>query len=80
MNAYRVTVAELGDLREITIVCANCGTRTVMPVTAPVPEQCSSCNKVLDESIREALAWFIRFYQSASQSKSKVEFAIREKV
>jgi uncharacterized CHY-type Zn-finger protein len=80
MNAYKVTVAELGDLAEITVVCGSCETRMVIPVTAPIPDVCSVCNKQFDESLRTALGAFVRFYREARDSKSRVEFAIREKV
>ena len=40
MTAYRVTVAELKDLSEVTVTCANCKTQATLPVeTAPISEQ-----------------------------------------
>ena len=77
--AYRVTVAQLSDLREITVVCDNCQSRLILPTDrAPIPEQCSACNKVFEDTLRNALVAFARFYREASNSKSKIEIAIRE--
>jgi uncharacterized CHY-type Zn-finger protein len=80
MNAYRVTIAELTDLSEITVICGSCRTRMILPVTAPIPDTCSACNKEFDEPLRNALGAFTRFYREAKVSKSQVEFAIKEKL
>jgi len=40
MTAYRVAVAELEDLSEVTVTYANCKTQATLPVeTAPISEQ-----------------------------------------
>jgi uncharacterized CHY-type Zn-finger protein len=81
MTAYKVTVAELKDLSEVTVVCGNCRSRLMLPTeTLIAPEQCPSCNKVFDEDLRNALGSLNRFVVRAKQSKSAVEFAIKDKV
>lgn len=80
MNAYRVTVAELHDLSEVTVICDSCKTRMILPVTAPIPNTCSACNKEFDEPLRTGLSAFTRFYREVSASRSHVEFCIREKL
>jgi Zn-finger nucleic acid-binding protein len=81
MTAYRVTVAELSDLCEVTVICGNCKCRLVLATeTLIVPDQCPSCNKVFDDDLKTALGSLNKFFVRARQSKSKVEFAIRDKV
>jgi len=81
MVAYRITAAELKDLSEITITCAYCKKRiTLQAESALIPEQCSSCNKVFDEKLRNALAAYMRFYRDGNATESKIEFLIRDKV
>jgi len=82
MNAYKVTIAELQDLAEITLTWGNigCKAKIIVSVTAPIPESCSACSKQFDQALKNALAAFVRFYREATNSGAKIEFAIREKI
>ena len=80
MTAYKITVVELSDMSELSIVCGNCSTRTTWPVSAPVPEQCPSCHLVLDESLRNAMAAFARFRRDAGNTNTRVELLVKENI
>jgi len=80
MTAYKVTVVELSDLSELSIICGNCHTRTTWPVSAPIPEQCPACHLVLDESLRNAMAAFARFNREANNTNTKIEILVRANI
>ena len=76
--SYRVTVAELTDLREITVVCCNCSSKITVAVgVALTPDTCPSCRREFDQSMNHALAAFVRFYAAARASKFRLEVGIR---
>ena len=70
MTAYRITVAELKDLSEVTVVCGNCRARLTLPTeTLIAPDQCSSCNKLFDDDLKTALGSLNSFFVRARQSR-----------
>ena len=76
--SYRVTVAELRDLREITVVCCNCSSKITIAVgLALIPDMCPSCRREFDQSMNTALVAFVRFYAAARVSKFRLEVGVR---
>jgi len=83
MNAYRVTVAELSDLREMTVICAGlrCGTRISLSLEKGIlPDRCPSCGEIFDEHLKTAFGSAGRFFREGQASGAKIEFVIKEKV
>jgi hypothetical protein len=82
MTAYRVTVAELADLGEVSIVCSpGCEMRMCLSVTTGIlPDRCPSCGKVFNEHLKTAFVALGRFFREGQVSESKIEFLIREKM
>jgi predicted RNA-binding Zn-ribbon protein involved in translation (DUF1610 family) len=83
--AYRVFVAERGDLDSVTFVCPECQTAVKIKIeTARVPEGCASCGAGLDENSQAALAALARFHRTAHAAEEKAgkslfRFEIRER-
>jgi hypothetical protein len=82
MTAYRVTVAELADLSEVSIICsAGCETRMCLSITKGIlPDRCPSCGRVFDEHLKTAFGSPGRFFREDQASDSKIEFSIRERM
>ena len=79
MTAYRVVIAGLKDMREITETCSKCKASVTIPMdTAPIPEICGCCGNAFNESLRNALGAYARFYRDAKNSGSTLEIAIKE--
>jgi hypothetical protein len=83
MTAYRITIAELKDLSEVTLICGNekCSTQiTLDALNAPNPDACPTCGKTFDESLKAALAALCRFHREMAQTKARIEFQIKEPI
>jgi hypothetical protein len=82
MRAYRVTVAELADLHEMSVVCTgqDCGTRMSLSLRKGIlPDRCPSCGKLFDDHLKTAFGSAARFFREGEASDFKVEFLFRDK-
>ena len=79
MTAYRMTIAELKDLSEVTVICRDCSMRLTLPVeTGLMPERCPSCNKVFDQHLAASFTALGRFVREGKATESRIEFAIKD--
>ena len=84
MTAYRVTIANRAELKEVTVICDGCGTCVVIQIeTANIPESCPSCSKTYPEEAKSALAALARFHRDAIKAENRIgkgmfQFAIKE--
>jgi uncharacterized CHY-type Zn-finger protein len=79
MTPYQLTVAELSDLSDVTVICVHCGTRITLKVgDSHIPDQCPSCDKHFDDFLHNGLEALYRFYQAAKHSAYRIEFPIKQ--
>lgn len=83
--AYRVVIADRGDIAKVTVVCPSCEAALSLTIeTANIPENCSSCGWVLRKNVRDALAALARFHRDGKQAETEVgkgmfRFEIRDR-
>jgi len=78
MTPYQITVVELRDLTEVSVTCTTCKTRLTLPIeTGLLPDQCPSCNKVLDDHLKTAFTALGRFMREGKAAESRIELPIQ---